>query len=279
MEAAHLRRLVLHSGLPPEGADQNPPRRLVVSSGKLAQGSTTLAVNLAVALATHGSRTVLLDADFARADVAAHCGLADSPGIAEVLTNKKSIHEVLQRGPGGIQVMAGAGTIAARNACSERALDRLQKQIAALGRYADTVVIDAGCGSAEPTIRFWSEAEDVLLVTTPDAVAVMDTYATLKTMLSRSRVSGLVQLVVNQAESEAQAIDVHRRIEQSCQRFLGMSVPLAGWIRWESTASQAARAGQPLTIKQPASQFAAAVDRLAERLLGSPVEHAPRRAA
>ncbi|MDX1948225.1 MAG: P-loop NTPase, partial [Pirellulaceae bacterium] len=183
-QAAQLRRLMLHTGRVP-GPDDIPPRTLVVSGGKTGLGSTTLAVNLATALAAHGQRIVLIDADLYRADVATHCGLAEGAGIGEVLLGKKGIHEVLQRGPGGIQVVVGARTTEARNACSERALQRILRQIAMLGRHTDIVLVDTGNGPTEPTIRLWQAADEVLLVTNSDAVAVMDTYATVKTLLSR----------------------------------------------------------------------------------------------
>ncbi len=269
-QATQLRRLVLKSGRTLGDDAAPPPRLVVVSSGKKGLGSTTLAVNLAVALAAHGSRAVLIDADLSGADVAASCGLTASVGIADVLLGRKDIHEVLQRGPGGMQVVVGACTAEARNACNERALGRILRQIQSLGRHADVVLVDSGSGSGEATLRFWQAADEVLLVTTPDAVAVMDTYATVKTLLTRSAVQSPLRLVVNQADSEAVAADVHRRIDQSCQRFLGLSVSLAGWLPHDAQAPAAQRRGQP-PVLAAASTLTAAIDDLAELVLRLPV--------
>ena len=266
---------MLNAGRTPGPDDIPSPRKLVVSGGKTGLGSTTLAVNLAVALAAHGSRTVLIDADLYRADVAAHCGLAEAAGIGDVLLGRKGIHEVLQRGPAGMQVVIGARTTEARNACSEKALQRVLRQIEMLGRHADIVLIDTGNGPTEPTIRFWQAADEVLLLTTSDAVAVMDTYATVKTLLTRAAAHCPLGLVVNQAADEAHATDVHRRIEQSCLRFLGVSLALAGWLPDDAAASAAARRGQPLVLNQPESPLSAAIERLAERILAAP-QHTPR---
>ncbi|MEX2176757.1 MAG: P-loop NTPase [Pirellulaceae bacterium] len=269
-QATQLRRLVLRSGRTLGADDAPPPRTLVISGGKVSLGSTTIAVNLAVALAAHGSRIVLIDADLYRADVAAHCGIGESITIADVLLGRKSIHEALQRGPAGMQVVAGTRTAEARNACSEKALQRMLRQIQSLGRHADLVLIDTGNGPSEPTIRFWQAAGDVLLVTTPDAVAVMDTYATVKTLLSRSAVRCPLRLVVNRAEQAEMAADVHRRIDQSCQRFLGISLPLAAWIPEDAAAPSAERKGLPLVLAQPQSPLTAAIEQLAEQILQSP---------
>jgi flagellar biosynthesis protein FlhG len=269
-QASQLRRLVLKSGRSLAGDDAAPPRTLVISGSKLGLGATTLATNLAVSLAAHGSRIVLIDADLARADVAAHCGLSDAISIADVLLGRRDIHEALQRGPGGMQVVAGTRTAEGRNACSERALQRLWRQIQSLGRHADLVLIDAGNGPTEPTIRLWQEASEVLLTTTPDAVAVMDTYATIKTLLGRSAIRGPVRLIVNRADSAEVGADVHRRIDHSCQRFLGIPLPLAGWIPSDPGALAALRRGQPLVLARPDSPLAQAIDELAERLLAEP---------
>jgi flagellar biosynthesis protein FlhG len=272
---------MLHAGRTPGPDDTPAPRILVVSGGKEALGTTTVAVNLAVAMAAHGSRTVLIDADFYRADVASHCGLRDAPGIFEVLAGRKGIHEVLQRGPAGIQLVLGTHTAEARNACSERALERVLRQIEGLGRHADFVLIDAGNGPSEPTIRFWQAADEVLLVTTPDAVAVMDTYATVKTLLNRSACRNPLQLLVNQAADDAEAADVHRRIEQSCLRFLGISLDQAGWLPKETRSPSPGKRQQPMVLAEPEAPFTLAIERLAEQLLAttSPIVHQKRLAA
>lgn len=273
-QATQLRRLVLQSGRPLGGDAAPPPRLLVVSGGKVSVGATTLAVNLAVALAGHGSRTVLIDADL-RADIAAYCGLAASVGVTDVLLGRKDIHEVLQRGPGGTQVAIATDSTEARNAWTDRAVQRVIRQIQSLGRHADLVVIDTGNTSGQSMLPFWQAADDVLLVTTPDAVAVMDSYATIKTLLTRSPARPPIRLVVNQAEDADEAADVHRRIDHSCQRFLGRSIPLAGWTPPDDRAQSAQRRGQPLFVAWPQSPFAESIDRLAETVLAAPT-HLPR---
>ena len=267
-QSTQLRRLAAGRATP---ADAGPPPRLVVvSGGKPGCGTTTLAVNLAVALAGHGSRTVLVDADHTRADVAARCGVSGSIGIADVLLGRRNIHEVLERGPGGMQVVVGACTAEARTACTERALVRVLRQIHSLGRHADLVLIDSGSGTSDAMLRFWQAAADVLLVTTPDPAPVMDTYATIKTLLSRSTTAGRLRLVVNHAPSVDVAEDVHHRVDRSCQRFLGLAIPLAGWLPHDPAAKAAAQRGQPPVLASPAAPLAAAIDRLAELVLAAP---------
>src|SRR6185436_17726008 len=102
--------------------------------------------------------------------------------IGDVLAGRRSIHEVLQRGPAGMQILAGAASAEVRDSVGERAILRLLKQMRSLGPHTDWLLVDAGNQPSEFTERLWSAADRVLLVTSPDAVAVMDTYALVKTL-------------------------------------------------------------------------------------------------
>jgi flagellar biosynthesis protein FlhG len=263
-----LRRLAArHSG--PALPRDSGPQTLVISGGRPGVGATTVAVNLAAALAQDALRIVLIDADLYRADVAARCDLAGGLGIGDVLAGGKNIHEALQRGPAGMQILAGTASAQTRSGLGERAIQRLLRQMQTLGPHADWLLVDAGNQPSEFTARLWSAADHLLLVTSPDAVAVMDTYALIKTLLSRHSLRRSLALVVNQANDEATALDVHRRINQSCQRFLGLSVELAGGVPNDSAGTRAVRNDAltaPLTSSRP---LADAVDRLVKHIVAS----------
>jgi MinD-like ATPase involved in chromosome partitioning or flagellar assembly len=97
-------------------------------------------------------------------------------------------------------------------------------------------LIDAGNQPTEIAAALWSAAAHVLLVTSPDAVAVMDTYALIKTFCSRRPLAQPLHLIVSHADAVC-AADVHRRIDQSCRRFLGMSLELLAAIPLDPLAA------------------------------------------
>jgi flagellar biosynthesis protein FlhG len=204
------------------------PRMLVIAGGKPGVGATTVAVQLAAALAREALRVVLVDADLDRGDIAAQCKLRGLVGIGDVLSGHKTIHEVLDRGPFGLQILAGSVSAEIRVGLNERSMQRLLRQMRSLSPHADWLLVDAGNQPSELAARLWSAADQLLIVTSPDAVAVMDTYALIKTLLPRHPASQFLSLVVNQAPDDAAALDVHRRIDQSCRRFLNASVRFLG---------------------------------------------------
>ena len=200
-----------------------------MTDGKGGVGVTTLSVQLAIALAEQGSRVVLVDADLHRADVAMLCGLSEQRSVADVLSSRNDIHEVLVRGPAGVLVVPGLWAPGGTSSFSESTQLRLLKQLRSLGRHADIVLLDVGSGSNEVVRHFWQAADNVVLVTTPDSVAVMDCYATIKTLLAGDT-NDTLQLIVNRTPDENTAADVQQRIDQSCRRFLGMPIHFLGYV-------------------------------------------------
>jgi flagellar biosynthesis protein FlhG len=265
-QANDLRKLVIHSVRGVTSPDVPPPKLVVVAGGKGGVGTTTVAVNLAAALAREGSRVVLVDADFAGPNVAELCGLDGAYGAADVLAGRRTVHEVLLRGPIGIQVLPANRTRVEAADCTPQAQDRLLAQLQSLGAHADYVIVDAGSGNGRAMRRFWDAADAVLLVVQPDSVAVMDAYTLVKLTCNENPPRAAVAVVVNGAEEPTIAADVCQRLDRACRRFLGLTVSSTSGIPSDPSVSQAASQRRPLMLQAPTSPAAAAFARLAEAL-------------
>jgi len=264
-QATELRKLVLCSSRGP-GIDAGPaPRSIVLTGGKGGLGVTTLAVNLAVAMANQGSRVVLVDANLRRGDVAMLCGVTERGDIADVMNLRRDIHEVLVRGPAGLQLVPGLWAPGTRHDYSSRQHNRLLQQLRSIGRHADLVVVDVGCGIDESVRRFWEMAQRIVMVTSCESYAVMDTYATIKA-LTQGNISFPIGLLVNQCPDRRAAEDVHRRIDQSTRRFLGLSVESLGWLPCDDAIPDAARNGTPFVLAATRQPAVLALEQLAGRL-------------
>jgi flagellar biosynthesis protein FlhG len=265
-QAAELRNLVSQAVRDVAPSAGPRPRLIVFTGGKGGVGVTTLAVNLAISLVDQGLRVVLVDADLYRADVATMCRLPERGHVGDILSARRDIHEVLERGPGGVLVVPGVWAPDHEIPFSQHAQHRLLRQIYSLGRHADLVLIDVGCASVEAVQRFWHSGDEVVLVTTPDAVSVMDCYATLKSALASGAAPETIRLIVNQIQSPSQASDVHRRIDQSARRFLQRTVGLLGSVPLDPVAARGAFRTQPLVLEAPASAAAKAIGNLSATL-------------
>jgi flagellar biosynthesis protein FlhG len=282
-QAFHLRALVRATAQADGGPAFPPPRKVVVCGAKGGAGATTIAVNLSIALARLGSRVVLVDADMNHADIAAHCKIEARDTITDVLCARRTVHEVLTRGPAGIQIVAGAWSATCVPDCSPAAQDRLLAELDRLGRHADLVVLDVGNGLNHVVRRFWQSADAVLLVTTPDRVAIMDAYSAIKVLATNRQLD--IQTITNRADAQM-ATNVHARINAACQRFLNRTVSLAGHLCDDPAVAEAVATGRPFALCSGGSQAARGIESIGETLLArwctraeSAIETAPTLAA
>jgi flagellar biosynthesis protein FlhG len=233
-------------------------------------GVSTLAIQVAIALVDQGLRVVLVDADLYRADIAPLCNLPERGHVGDILSARRDIHEVLERGPGGILVVPGVWAPDHEIPFSQHAQHRFWRQVQSLGRHADMVLMDVGSASAPTTHRFWLAADAVVLITTPDSVSVMDCYATFKSAVNQGMAPADVHLIVNKAASAEEAAEVFQRIENSARRFLGRGVHSLGFVPTEPGIDQVMREKGPTALTAGTSPLATSLQAIATALLGVP---------
>jgi flagellar biosynthesis protein FlhG len=281
-QANQLRQLVRHEARLAGPAPGDRPALVTVTGGKGGVGTTTLAVNLAVALARAGHRTVLVDADLDGGDASLRCKLAERYSVADVLVARRTVREVLQPGPGGIQVVPGIWGLAGPPDDSPAARQRLIDGLAGLANQADFLVADAGNGLGPMVRSLWQAADMVLMVATPELPSVMVTYASIKA-LSAGNLLVPIHLLVNQAREAPVAEEVHGRIAAACLRFLAIPVTRAGHLPADPQVAACGQSGKALMIAAPQCPAALELQRLAKsvaeaagRAAGSPHQRSRR---
>ena len=245
-QATDLRALVRQFGTAHAPAAVRP-RRIVVFGGKGGVGTTTIAVNLAVALAQQGQGSLLCDA--AGGDVALHCRL--NRDIRWPSAGRKA-----DAGPGlaagsgrsaGPARRAGIGPLAGDGG---HAWNRLMAQLPSLRPARG-----GGHRCRQPARslarQLWQAADRVLLVATVERAAVMGAYASIK-LLSDATRPAPIALVVNRSPREATADETKQRMVRACRRFLGVCLRSAGQVPEDAAVPECAARGQPLVLAMPA---------------------------
>jgi len=269
-QANHLRQLVRDCATPLSAARlpavQSRPRLAVVSSGKGGVGTTTVAVNLAVEMAQKGLRTTLVDATPNSGGVAALCRLEERYTLADVLSGRRTVREVLQSGPAAVEVLPGVWGLERLSDFPDAAVDRLLQGLFALGEKTDLIIFDAGNTPNRLMHRLWRVANLNLIVATPETLAILDTYAIIKVLSGDEKLDSLYTLV-NQAESAAEADGVHARLAQACRRFLGIVLHQAGRLPPDLAIGAAGRASEPFATAMPNCDARQDLDRLVATLM------------
>jgi flagellar biosynthesis protein FlhG len=240
-QANRLRELAFTATVsPPEASPRLPI--VVVTGAKTRVGATTVAVNLAAALADRGQRVLVVDAAEHRNDLADVAGVGRDfdYAVSDVMTGKCGIEEAVVDGV-GMRVLAAHNRLAARRERdfsprrisnrrnspivpdSRGAQQRLLAELESLRDEVDLVVIDAGCGLTAWTRRFWMRSALVVLVTTTNDASRLDAYAALKHSVADG-IRPAIRLLVNQCDSDQAADDVRRRMQSACQRFLSCQI-------------------------------------------------------
>lgn len=239
------------------------PRLVVVAGSQGGVGTTTVALNLALALSREGRRAMLIDADARGADLASMCGLDAEYDLDDVLSGSRDLHEALVRGPAGVQVLPGAWGAEV----SATALDRFLREIGGLGAYTEFVVVDAGSGLSASSPRWWQAADSVLLVATADDVAITDAYLLVKTQVAKGFQTS-PKLLINRA-CEQTAVEVQARLERACQRFLGLRLTSAGHLPPDPNVPLAQGRRRPCLMEFPRTPVSLRMEELARSLVQS----------
>jgi polysaccharide biosynthesis transport protein len=114
-----------------------------VTAPRGGEGSTSVASNLATALAQAGDKVLLVDGDVRESSLSGLYGMAGRPGLADLLTGTSSITEVAQGTSMPRLALIPAGQSHGHSA-EILEPDELARVFASLSTTADVVVVDSG---------------------------------------------------------------------------------------------------------------------------------------
>lgn len=238
---------------------------LAVTSGKGGVGKTNIAANLAVCLAAAHRRVLLMDADLSLGNLDLVMNIHSKYNVSHVISGDKTVEEIIQDGPNGLRVVCGASGLDRLADISESDQHRLMEHLCRLQDQIDTIVIDTAAGISRPVVSFCLAADRVLVVTTPEATAMADSYGMIK-VLVRKGYGGPISLVVNMARSDAEGKQTYLRIANVAQRFLQRNLYYAGTLLRDERVCTAVRSRKPVVLAYPKSQISMSLTALAARL-------------
>jgi pilus assembly protein CpaE len=248
-------------------ATRRPGRRLiVVYSPKGGVGTTTVAVNVALAIAARMPDAVaIVDLTPMAGHVATHLDIKPKLTIADLLRDSQGMisPEILRttyltRHANGVQVLAGAPTPSPAPLMSaEEATRTLEGLLTAV----PNVVVDVGSHLDERVIASLEAADDVVVVVTPDFPALKATFSFFEYLGESSSRVAEPTIVVN--EVYALQTLTPGDIENALGRRVAIRIPYDPLLYL-----RAANQGTPVFASAPTSQPARRYDQLAAILLG-----------
>lgn len=272
-QAARLRQMVKESGdsLLSRRQTGGSAQVIAITSGKGGVGKTNVAVNVSIALAAHGKRVVLIDADYSLANVDILLGFNPRYTIEHVLSGQKSIGEIIIEGPGGIRIVPATSGVQHLSELTGLQKNKLFNSLQILEKHFQYLLIDTAAGISNNVMSILGSADEVLVVTNPEPPAFVDSYALIKHLLNYES-DTLVKIIVNSVSGETEAAGIFNRISSTAKRFLRKKIDYLGYIVEDDSVRKAVRSQKPFFLQYPNSPASRCVATLARKQLdGTPV--------
>jgi len=229
-------------------------RVYAIASAKGGVGKTTTTANLGSTLAGTGADVVVIDGDIGMANLGAALGVQpDGATLHDVLSDAAEPAAAAYDGPAGLTVVPGDTSLEAFAAADPQRLDAVVQAF----DDADYILIDVGAGVSHETGVPLSIADAVILVSTPERDALVDTE---KTRQLTDRLGGVVTGAVITRTDEATPLE--EVVSGTLSADVLTTIPDDEAVR-ESIA-----VGEPLSSYAPHSNAAAAYRQLAGELTG-----------
>ena len=247
---------------------------IAVTGGKGGTGKTTIAVNLATALAQAGRRVLLLDGDLGLASIDVLLGLTPTQTLEQVVGGTAKLEEIILRTTDGVNVIPASSGIArmARLKTSEHAA--IVRAFSTLPGDYQTLIVDTAPGINESVLSFCQAAQQQLIVLRNEPASLTDAYALIK-VLSRERQISQFRVLVNMARTGADAQGLFKRLQRVTDRYLEVSLDYAGEIPDDNDVAKAVRAQRTVLAAYPGGPAARAYRRLAQEVQRWPLPQHP----
>jgi pilus assembly protein CpaE len=240
-------------------ARQQRPRVVAVHGAKGGVGATTVASNLAVALRQlTGRRVALIDGDVLSGDVGVLLDIASARNLSDLLPalaalDADFVDGLLVEHRTGVRVLLAPEQLQRAEALGG---EDVQRVLASLRPYFDYQIVDTASQITPVTLAALDEADLIVLVVTPEVVALRSAARFLQLGAQLGYPPEKVLLVANRANAGKEVTPTV--IEEYLQRAVRGAIPSDGAALVESV-----NAGELIVAARPHHRVAAGIAGLA----------------
>jgi len=239
-----------------------PVRVLAVASGKGGVGKTNVSVNLGVAFAAMGRRTMLLDADLGLANVDVLLGLQVPYNLSHLLGGERELEEIIVSGPAGLRIVPASSGVARLANLSPAEHAGIIGAFSSLAEPVDVLIVDVAAGISPAVLQFCVAAQEVMVVVCDEPSSLTDAYALVK-VLARDHGVRRFHTVTNRVDSLHHGRRLHHKLQTVCDRFLDIPLQHLGAIPEDPLLRRAVQMQAPVVTAYPSSPAARAFKDLA----------------
>jgi pilus assembly protein CpaE len=234
---------------------------ITVFSSKGGTGRSVVAVNLAVALAEMGKRTVIVDANLAFGDVGVLLDVSGTHNIVDLAERSEEmdadlVSSVLTAHGSGLKVLLAPP----RPEMSELVTaEHLQRVLASLSQKFDYVVVDTFTSLQDVMLTTFDMATRILLIATPDIPCIKDSRLFFEVVDQLEYEREKTVLILNRVDKH-DGITAHD-VENTLKHPVMISIP-----EDERTVMFSVNQGVPFVLRDSSKPVAVALRELASQL-------------
>jgi flagellar biosynthesis protein FlhG len=241
------------------------PVTLCITSGKGGVGKTSLAVNLAFALAKKGTRVLVVDGDLGLANVDVLLGLTVKRTIRDVLDSGADPLETVIHLERNLGVLPASSGVPEMVTLGPEEQNRLGTVLTSIASHFDYALMDTAAGIGPSVLWFNRFVGHNMIVLSSDPTSLTDSYALIK-ILSRDYNRKHFHLVVNFVNSDVEGRETYEILEKVAKKFLDLDLNYLGTVPDDRAVQKAARKQHPFIQDSPQSKAAQALIFLADRI-------------
>lgn len=251
-------------------------KTLAVVSGKGGVGKSNFSLNFSISLAKKGLKVLLFDLDIGMGNIEILMGKNSSLSIADFLSGKSSMEEVIFQGPHGVEYISGGTGLSQLVRMDRDSVEYFISSLSEVLRKYDYLIFDMGAGLNEETLSILLSVNEIFVITTTEPTSLMDAYATMKYIhLADSELP--FYLVVNRAGSVKEGNDTMARLEDVLVKFLGRTPIKLGMLPDDKTVQEAVKRQIPFTLFNERSQASKGMAAILEKYINKESYNAEKR--
>ena len=241
--------------------EKDTAKVVTLFSTKGGVGKTTLAINIASALAAKQKRTLLIDASLQFGNVAITLDLHPKSTISNIVESSEyAADDIIRRTTkhaSGLDVL-----VAPLNPAKAEEVrgEHLQKIIEAVKPLYQFIIVDMPAVITEKELAILDKTTILFLIATLEITSLKNTKACLKTLEEINYDMSKVKIILNKDMPDV-GID-KANIEQ------GLGIPVYSVIPMDDAVVQPLNKGEPIVLKSPFSLISRTIIDIAEKLVG-----------
>jgi flagellar biosynthesis protein FlhG len=240
---------------------------IAFSSGKGGTGKTFISVNVAHSLAHKGYRVLFIDFDSNLSNADILLNISPRETIVDYFLGKNLLENVITKGSENIDYIFGDS---GRLEFPKLNIDLIGRFVNGLDRISnnyDYVVVDTGAGINNEITYLLSKVHVNVFVTTPEPTSIMDTYAAIKMLFSKSK-GPENYVIINLSDSDEQALEAFNNLNTALSHFLKTTVDFLGFINFDRLVRKSIIDQTLLLRSYPKSEVACQIRAISTKLAG-----------